>query len=113
MNARAKSIEGRDEEARKSAKLENATTIPAKGSSDSGGCLMVGQTKKQALPITTRTSDNTIGIRFNNVPVVTITKSGRKARIVGTNLAEVPERTHSRRQQSISSIFDSSVFEHQ
>jgi hypothetical protein len=50
--------------------------------------------KKQALMITTRTSDGTIGIRIDGRPVVTITKSGRKARIVGKNLKEIPPGTH-------------------
>jgi hypothetical protein len=51
-------------------------------------------TKKQALTITTRASDGAIGIRFNGRHVVTITKSGRKARIAGKNLHNIRRGTH-------------------
>ena len=51
-------------------------------------------TKKQVLTITTRTSDGAIGIRFNGRHVVTITKSGRRARIAGKNLRNIPRGMH-------------------
>ena len=49
--------------------------------------------KHQTLAITTRTSDGTIGIKVNGRSVVTITKSGKKARIVGRNLKDIPRGT--------------------
>ena len=50
--------------------------------------------KKQTLTIATRASDGTIGIKVNGRAVVTITKSGKKARIVGRNLKPIPAGTH-------------------
>lgn len=46
------------------------------------------------LTISTRTSDGTISIKIGKRPVVTIVKSGRKARVVGRNWEEIPKGTH-------------------
>ena len=50
--------------------------------------------KKQTITITTRASDGAVGIKINGRSVVTITKSGNKARIVGRNLKPIPRGTH-------------------
>ena len=42
----------------------------------------------------TRKSDGAINVKINGRSVVTITKSGKKARIVGRNLKEIPRGTH-------------------
>jgi hypothetical protein len=39
-------------------------------------------------------SDGAIGIKINGKSVVTITKSGKKARIIGKNLGAIPRGTH-------------------
>jgi hypothetical protein len=48
----------------------------------------------QTLTITTRKSDGAIGVKINGRSVVTITKSGKRARIVGRNLKDIPRGTH-------------------
>jgi len=48
----------------------------------------------QTITIKTRKSDGAIGIKINGKSVVTITKSGKKARIVGRKLAPIPSGTH-------------------
>jgi hypothetical protein len=47
----------------------------------------------QTLTITTRKSDGAIGVQINGRSVVTVTKSGKKAIIVGRNLKDIQRGT--------------------
>ena len=57
--------------------------------------------KKQTITITTRASDGAMGIKINGRSVVTITKSAKKASIVGRNLKPHSTR-HASRRESLS-----------
>jgi hypothetical protein len=53
-----------------------------------------GSMTKQTISIATRTSDGAITVKFNGRSVVTITKSGKKARITGKNMKPIPPNVH-------------------
>ena len=46
------------------------------------------------ITIRTRESDGAMTIKVNGKSVVTITRSGKKARIPGKNLTQIPRGTH-------------------
>lgn len=50
--------------------------------------------KHQHITIQTRRSDGAIGIKIDGRSVVTIARSGKKARIRGKNLKPIPAGTH-------------------